>query len=162
MGVFNFEYESSSSIAPSRLFKALVIDADNVIPKVVPNAIQSTEIVEGDGTGVGTIKKITFGPGSPVKNVTHKVEALDREKFIYSYSVIEGDALSDKYEKITYETKLVASENGGCVIKGESKYVTKGEKEVNEEDVKANKDKAAWLLKAVEAYLLANPDAYSH
>lgn len=99
--------------------------------------------------------------GSPYKKVTHKVEALDKQNFIYSYSVIEGDAFSDKYEKITYHTKLEASDNGGSVIKGQSKYVTKGDAQVNEDDVKANKDKASWLLKAVETYLLANPHVYS-
>ncbi|XP_054807632.1 major strawberry allergen Fra a 1.06-like [Prosopis cineraria] len=162
MGVFTFEHETTSAISPAKLFQALILDADNLIPKVVPQAIASSEILQGDG-GAGTIKKITFGPGSPYKNVTHKVEAVDKESFVYSYSVIEGDALADKYEKITYETKLEASDNGGCVIKGSSKYVTKGDDsiQVDEADVKANRDKASGLLKAVEAYLLANPGLYN-
>ncbi|KAI9123129.1 hypothetical protein K1719_006018 [Acacia pycnantha] len=162
MGVFTFEYENSSCIAPGKLFQALILEADNLIPKVVPHAIQSTEILQGDG-GAGTIRKINFGPGSPYKNATHKVEAVDKEKLVYRYSVIEGDALSDKYEKITYETRLEASDNGGSVIKGTIKYVTKGDNnKVDEQEVKANKDKASGLLKAVEAYLLANPELYNN
>ncbi|KAI4334911.1 hypothetical protein L6164_013613 [Bauhinia variegata] len=159
MGVFTFSYESTSSIPPARLFKALVLDADNLIPKVAPQAIESTQIVEGDG-GAGTIKKVTFGQGSPYKNVTHKVEALDKENLILSYSVIESDAFKDKLEKITYEIKLVAS-GAGTVIKSVSHYYTKGDFEIKEEDANANKEKAGGLLKAVEAYLLANPDAYN-
>jgi len=61
MGVFNFEDETTSIVAPARLYKALVTDSDNLIPKVI-DAIQSIEIVEGNG-GAGTIKKLTFVEG---------------------------------------------------------------------------------------------------
>jgi hypothetical protein len=62
MGVFTYESENTSVIPPARLFKAFVLDADNLIPKVAPQSIKSTETLEGDG-GPGTIKKITFGEG---------------------------------------------------------------------------------------------------
>ena len=62
MGVFTYETEFTSVIAPPRLFKALVLDADNLVPKIAPQAVKSAEIVEGDG-GVGTIKKTSFGEG---------------------------------------------------------------------------------------------------
>ena len=63
MGVFTYEIETTSVIPPPKLFKAFVLDADNVIPKVAPQAIKSSEIIEGNG-GPGTIKKITFGEGN--------------------------------------------------------------------------------------------------
>ena len=63
MGVFTYETETTSIIAPAKLFKAFVLDGDNLIPKVAPHAIKSAEIIEGNG-GPGTIKKITFGEGS--------------------------------------------------------------------------------------------------
>ena len=62
MGVFTYESEVTSPIPPARLYKAFVLDADNLIPKVAPHAIKSAEIIEGNG-GPGTIKKITFGEG---------------------------------------------------------------------------------------------------
>ncbi|KAK9992167.1 hypothetical protein SO802_027152 [Lithocarpus litseifolius] len=62
MGVFTYETETTSIIAPAKLFKAFVLDGDNLIPKVAPHAIKSVEIIEGNG-GPGTIKKITFGEG---------------------------------------------------------------------------------------------------
>lgn len=160
MGVFTYENESSSSIAPARLFKALILDADNLIPKIVPQAIKCTEILEGNG-GPGTIKKITFGEGSNYKYVKHQIDAVDGDNFSYSYTVIEGDALGDVVEKISYETKLVASADGGCVVKSSSKYYTKGEHEIKEEHVKEGKHKASLLFKAIEAYLAANPHAYN-
>lgn len=62
MGVFKYESEFTSVIPPARLFKAFVLDADNLIPKIAPQAVKCTEVLEGDG-GPGTIKKITFGEG---------------------------------------------------------------------------------------------------
>lgn len=61
MGVFNFEDETTSIVAPATLYKALVTDADTLTPKVI-DAIKSIDIVEGNG-GAGTIKKLTFVEG---------------------------------------------------------------------------------------------------
>ena len=62
MGVITYESEVTSPIPPARLFKAFVLDADNLIPKISPHTIKSTEIIEGNG-GAGTIKKVTFHEG---------------------------------------------------------------------------------------------------
>ena len=91
----------------------------------------------------------------------HKVESIDEENFVYCYSMIEGDALSDKLEKISYVTKLVASADGGSIIKSTSTYHTVGDLEIKEEHVKAGKEKASGLFKLVEGYLHANPQAYN-
>ncbi|GMY27834.1 stress and pathogenesis-related protein [Fagus crenata] len=160
MGVFTYESENTSVIPPARLFKAFVLDADNLIPKVAPQSIKSTETLEGDG-GPGTIKKITFGEGSQFKYVKHRIDEVDHANFSYGYSVIEGDVVSGIIEKISYEIKIVASPDGGSLLKSTSKYHTKGNHEIKEEEVKAGKEKAAGLFKAVEAYLLAHPDAYN-
>ncbi|KAG6668039.1 hypothetical protein I3843_01G134500 [Carya illinoinensis] len=160
MGVFTYETESTSVIPPAKLFKAFILDADNLIPKVVPQAIQASEIIEGNG-GPGTIKKITFGEGSQFKYVKHKIDEVDHTNFTYGYSIIEGDALSNIIEKISYEIKIVASPDGGSILKSISHYHTIGDHEIKEEQVKAGKEKAAGLFKAVEGYLLAHPDAYN-
>ncbi|KAL5541898.1 hypothetical protein UlMin_009610 [Ulmus minor] len=160
MGVFTYETEFTSTVAPARLFKAFILDADNLIPKIAPQAVKSAEILEGDG-GAGTIKKITFGEGSQYNYVKHKIESIDKENFTYNYTLIEGDALSDKIEKISYETKLVASPDGGSIIKSTSHYHTIGDVEIKNEHVKEGKEKAAGLFKLIEGYLHANPDAYN-
>ncbi|KAK1591332.1 hypothetical protein Q3G72_027508 [Acer saccharum] len=99
---------------------------------------------------------------SQFKYVKHKVEAVDKDNLSYSYSVIEGDALmNNALEKIVYETKVSPSPSGvGSICKSTSKYYTIGEFEIKEEQIKAGKDKSSALYKAIEAYLLANPDAY--
>ncbi|XP_068326731.1 major allergen Pru ar 1-like [Pyrus communis] len=160
MGVFTYETEFTSVIPAPRLFKAFILDGDNLIPKIAPQAIKCTEIIEGDG-GVGTIKKVTFGEGSQYGYVKQRINGIDKDNFTYSYSMIEGDTLSDKLEKITYETKLIASPNGGSVIKTTSHYHAKGDVEIKEEHIKAGKEKASGLFKLLEAYLVANPDAYN-
>ncbi|XP_030528175.1 major allergen Pru av 1-like [Rhodamnia argentea] len=159
MGVVTYDSEITSSIPPAKMFKAAVLDADNIIPKVLPQAIRSIEVLEGDG-GPGTIKLINFGEGSQYKTVKHKVETLDKENFAYCYSIIEGDPLGTTFEKISYDVKITASPDGGSVCKSTSKYYTIGEVDLPEGKIKAGKEKASAMFKAIEAYLVANPDAY--
>ncbi|KAJ4722086.1 Major allergen d 1 [Melia azedarach] len=159
MGVFTYELEVVTRIPPSRMFQALVLDGDNLIPKIVPETIKNVELIEGNG-GPGSIKKITFGRGNQFNYVKHKVETLDKENLTYSYSVIEGDALMNTLEKITYETKISPSPDGGSICKSISKYHTIGGFEIKEEQIKAGKEKSSGFFKAIEAYLLENPDAY--
>lgn len=61
MGVFTVSEENTSAVAPAKLYKALVVDGDTLIPKVV-EAIQSIEILEGTGAP-GTIKKLSYVEG---------------------------------------------------------------------------------------------------
>uniref|UniRef100_A0A2N9EZS2 Bet v I/Major latex protein domain-containing protein n=1 Tax=Fagus sylvatica TaxID=28930 RepID=A0A2N9EZS2_FAGSY len=139
MGVFTYEAETTTVITPARLFKAFVLDADNLIPKVAPQAIKSSQF----------------------NYVKHRIDEIDNANFTYAYTLIEGDAISETLEKISYEIKLVASPDGGSILKSTSKYHTKGDHEIKEDQIKAGKEKAGGLFKAVEAYLLANPDAYN-
>ncbi|MBA0827823.1 hypothetical protein Goarm_012569, partial [Gossypium armourianum] len=157
MGVFTYESEIVTAIPPAKLFKACILDGDTLIPQILPQAFKSVEYIEGNGEA-GSIKKVTFGEGSQFKYMKQKVEAVDKDKFVYIYSVIEGDALMDKLEKITYETQLETSPDGGSVCKTTSKYYTIGEFELKEEGIKAGKEKALGMFKAIEAYLLANPN----
>jgi hypothetical protein len=64
MGVFTYENEVTSPLPPSKLFKAFVLDADNLVPKIYKHGINdlNVEILEGHG-GPGTIKKFTFQEG---------------------------------------------------------------------------------------------------
>jgi len=62
MAVFTFEDQTTSPVPPATLYKALVKDADDIVPKAV-DSFKSVEIVEGNG-GPGTIKKISFLEGT--------------------------------------------------------------------------------------------------
>lgn len=62
MGVQKSEVEVTSTVPAGKLYKALCLDIDSLLPQVLPGAIKSSEIVEGDG-GVGTIKLVHLGDG---------------------------------------------------------------------------------------------------
>jgi hypothetical protein len=156
MAPITYDLEITSSLPPAKLFKAFILEGDTLIPKVIPQAIKSVETLKGDG-GPGTIKLTTFGEGSTHKCVKHRIDSIDKVNFTYSYSIIEGDAL-DGFESISYQTKIVASPHGGSIFKTRSIYVPKADNKVTEEEIKAGKEKASVIFKAVEAYLLANPD----
>ncbi|KAB1213908.1 Major pollen allergen Bet v 1-M/N [Morella rubra] len=163
MGCFTYEIDTTSAIPPAKLFKAFVLDADNLIPKVAPQAIKACETVEGNG-GPGTIKKITFGEiwhirSSQFKYVKHRIDEVDHANFSYGYSVIEGDALSDTLKKISYEIKIVASPDGGSVLKNTSKYHTKGDSRSRRSRlrlVKKRPQDSSRLLRATSWHTLKN------
>ncbi|KAL9314881.1 hypothetical protein ACSQ67_020333 [Phaseolus vulgaris] len=62
MGALTFTEEFTSSVQPGRLFKALILDAPNLIPKLMPDAIKNVQLVEGNG-GPGSIQEITIAEG---------------------------------------------------------------------------------------------------
>ncbi|XP_027121032.1 major allergen Pru ar 1-like [Coffea arabica] len=160
MGAVTFTEEFTSTIPASRLFKALILDSDNLIPKIAPQAVKNVELIEGDG-GPGSIKKMNFGEGSQFKYVKHRIDAVDKENLTYAYTLIDGDALMDKLDSISYEMKFEPSPDGGCKGKNVSTYHTKPGVEIKEEEIKDGKEKAAGVFKLVEGYLLANPEAYA-
>ncbi|KAH6816096.1 hypothetical protein C2S53_015247 [Perilla frutescens var. hirtella] len=158
MGAITYDIEIPSSIPAAKMYKAVVLDADTLIPKIMPQAIKNVEILEGDG-GVGTVKLIHFGEGSQYKSVKHRVDAIDTENLTHTYSIVEGDALMGVVESITYHIKIVPTEDGGCICKNRSIYNTKADAEISQEKIKEGKEKAMAMFKAIEAYLHANPDA---
>lgn len=93
-----------------------------------------------------------------------KTEAVDKDNLAVSFSLIEGDGLSDMLEKITYHNKFVAAPGGGTIIKSVREYYTKGDVDdgmINEGKVKERKDRNFQTFMLVEKYLLENPDAYN-
>ncbi|GMN63413.1 hypothetical protein TIFTF001_032496 [Ficus carica] len=101
---------------------------------------------------------------SQLRSAKIRVDELDEEKCVYNHSLIEGDALMDKLEYIYYDVKFEPTPEGGSKNKVISKFHTKDGVELNDdvkEELKARKDRALVIYKAVEAYLVQNPDAYA-
>lgn len=86
-----------------------------------------------------------------------KIEAIDKDNFVYDYSLFENKAWPETLERIIYKTKLSSSGNGGSVRKVTIDHVTKGDAKLTEEELKVGRERGQALFKAVEAYLLANP-----
>ncbi|CAN1247477.1 Major allergen Pyr c 1 [Linum perenne] len=154
MGVITSETEISTRVPATRLFKTFVVDGDTIIPKIAPHAFKSFEILHGNG-GPGTIKKIQFGEGGLY--LKEKVEEINKDKMTYKYSVIEGDILPDLFDKITNEVKFL-EDGSGSIIKTSRTYYTKDDIVVKGELIKDGDDKVFCLFKAIEAYLLENPE----
>jgi hypothetical protein len=93
--------------------------------------------------------------------VKHRIDAIDKENLVYNYAVIEGDAKPEILELISHEVKIEPSTEGGCKIKNVSKYYPKKGVVIKEEDLKDAKEEALVILKVVDAYLVANPQAYA-
>ncbi|KAM5568876.1 major allergen Pru ar 1-like [Rosa sericea] len=161
MGVTTYTDEYTSPIPPCRLFKALVLEADILVPKLMPEALKSIDTIQGDGRA-GSIKQINFAEGSQIISVRNRVDEVDDENYVYNYTLIDGDiSVMEKLEFISYEVKFEATPEGGSKNKMVSKYHTKGDIVLNEEDIKAGREKALGMYKVVEAYLLQNPDVYN-
>ncbi|CAN0855628.1 Major allergen Pru ar 1 [Linum grandiflorum] len=159
MGVHTYSEDSVSAVAPSRLYKALIGDSQNLIPKLLPQLVKSIALLEGDG-GVGSIRLIAFQDGLPMKNVKTRIDAMDDEKMSYTYSLVEGDQLNEKIESISYEVEFAPGPEGGSIGKMKANYVTKGDEPPTEEEIKIGKQTSMSMYKVVEEYLQQNPDAY--
>ena len=88
----------------------------------------------------------------------HKIDAIDEANFVYNYSVIWGDGLPDAAEKISFESKLAAGPDGGSIAKLTVHFHLKGDAKPTEAELKEGKEKGDGLFKAVEGYVLANPN----
>lgn len=62
MGIVTNQTEIPSAIPAPKLFNVFLLDAHNTFPKILPQAIKSIEIIEGNG-GPGSLKKTTFAEG---------------------------------------------------------------------------------------------------
>ncbi|XP_050210875.1 major allergen Pru av 1-like [Mercurialis annua] len=155
MAVVTFEKETTTSLSQDKVFKVFILQSDSIIPKIMPQV--KIEFVEGNG-GPGSIKKTTFGQGNDAKYIKSEIEATDKDNFTHCYTIFEGEPWQEGLDKTSFEVKVSASSDGGSIIKSTSKYYPKPGCEINEERIKIGADKAFDMFKAIEAYVLANPD----
>ncbi|KAL3321621.1 hypothetical protein AABB24_039301 [Solanum stoloniferum] len=157
MGITKYTQDIVAQVDANRIFKALVLDADNIIPKLMSQAVKNIETIEDHD---GSIKKMNFVEGYPIKYLKHKIHFIDNNNMVIKYSLIEGEVLGENLGHISYYVRFEECENGGCICKTISEYHTNGNCIVKEEEIKEDRDKAIELFKLVEAYLLANPFGY--
>lgn len=88
--------------------------------------------------------------------MTLRTDALDKKAFTIDYSVIDGDILLGIIDVIETHLVIVPTADGGSTAKTATKFHTKGDAVVPEENIKYADEQNALLFKAVEAYLIAN------
>lgn len=62
MVVSTFTHDYKSPIAPSRMFKALITDSSNLLPKLLPQFIKDINLIQGNGEA-GSIEQVNFADG---------------------------------------------------------------------------------------------------
>ncbi|EHA8590149.1 major pollen allergen Aln g 1-like [Cocos nucifera] len=153
---------SSSTVALERLWKAGILDTDKLIPQIVPQFISSIEVLEGDG-GAGTVRKYTFTEAAkmPVNFLKERVEVSDGENKIFKYSIIGGGLIGLRLKLCSYELKFELGSDGSSVGKLTARYETLDDTDLSEEEKGMLMEGPLGIMKAVEGFLLANPDAYT-
>ncbi|KAG9459519.1 hypothetical protein H6P81_004027 [Aristolochia fimbriata] len=159
MVVKGFSQEFLSPISASRMFKAGIVDAHVLVPKLIPGVVTGTTILQGDG-GVGSVKRTDFTHVIPFSYVTDRVEEQDEEKFVYRYTMLEGGFLGKKYDAANYQVRFEPTSDGGSICKMTGQYNALDDSSFTEEDIEIGKQGLMGMYKAVEAYLQQNPDAY--
>ncbi|XP_039158374.1 pathogenesis-related protein STH-2-like [Eucalyptus grandis] len=123
--IISYTHEFATPIAPSGIFKALVLNSYNLMPNIVPQGIKNNEFIRGDGS-IGRIKLTNFAKvdnsGSHLKYLKHKIDAIDPKNHVCKYTLIEADTVFDKIKSVAYEVKFEASSDDGCVYKMTNEY----------------------------------------
>ncbi|KAJ0976352.1 hypothetical protein J5N97_018317 [Dioscorea zingiberensis] len=138
------------------------MNVHKVAPVVIPEMVTGGELLNGDGD-VGTIKHLKFTNALPYSYHKERVDKLDKENYESVCTLIEGGDLG---------TKVWA----GCIVLMKSftphyrwrlhLQDVQNEYTINpgvnvDEYVNEDKEQAIGLFKALEAYLLANPNLYA-
>ncbi|XP_058076552.1 pathogenesis-related protein 1-like [Magnolia sinica] len=160
MGVTSFSFELVCSVTPARMFKASVLDLHNLAPKIMPQVVSGAGLIEGDG-GVGSVKQFKFTDAVPFSHVNERIDALDKEKLEYKYTVTEGGDVGTKLISAVYHVKFVPAGNGECLIKATAEFTPVSGVQYTDEEANIQKEGVMGMFQAVEAHLLENPDAYA-
>lgn len=90
-----------------------------------------------------------------------RVDAVDDENRMFKYSVIEGGLIGKKVKSTSFELKFEARADGGSICKLNGEYETIEDILPTEAEAKEMMGSMVAMFKAVEGYLVANPDAYA-
>ncbi|XP_074576937.1 pathogenesis-related protein B-like [Curcuma longa] len=153
--------EVAFNVSAAKLWKGAVVEPHILYPKLLPDFFSKAERI---GEGVGAITVFYFAPAAnlpPGSLNKNKIEVLDEATFTFKNSTVEGGLLGVLVSSLTYESVFVPTGADSCVAKIKFEYETIGDKDLGEEELKATRDGSIGVLKAVEGYLLANPDVYA-
>ncbi|GFP86570.1 abscisic acid receptor pyl6 [Phtheirospermum japonicum] len=89
-------------------------------PQAYKNFLKSCRVVVGDGE-VGTLREVRVVSGLPAASSTERLEILDDERHVMSFSVVGGDHRLRNYRSVT--TLHAAAAGGGGTVVVESYLV---------------------------------------
>ena len=97
--------------APVSTVWSVVRRFDN--PQAYKHFLKSCHLIDGDGVNVGTLREVHVISGLPAVSSKERLEILDDESHVISFSVVGGDHRLRNYRSVT---TLDANENGTVVI----------------------------------------------
>uniref|UniRef100_A0A2N9GFG8 Abscisic acid receptor PYL2 n=1 Tax=Fagus sylvatica TaxID=28930 RepID=A0A2N9GFG8_FAGSY len=106
--------------APASITWPFVRDFGN--PQKYKHFIKSCTMVVGDGE-VGSIRDVTVISGLPASTSTERLEVLDDEKLVLSFSVVGGDHRLHNYRSVTSVNEIINKEGKVYTIVLESYIV---------------------------------------
>ncbi|XP_073155456.1 abscisic acid receptor PYL12-like [Henckelia pumila] len=97
--------------APVSAVWSVVRRFDN--PQAYKHFVKSCHVILGDG-GVGTLRQIRVISGLPAASSVERLEILDDERHVISFSMVGGDHRLANYRSVT--TVSEAADGGGTVV----------------------------------------------
>ncbi|XP_050368174.1 phytohormone-binding protein-like [Argentina anserina] len=102
--------ETKVGVGIEALWKALSKDLRFLAPKIAPNLIKNVELIEGDGTSIGTVLLFSFD--SDVLKMIYqkeKIVELDESVHRFGLQVVEGGHLNHGFSsyKISYQLAAI-------------------------------------------------------
>lgn len=87
-------------------------------PQIYKHFIKSCQVISGDGERVGTVREVHVVSGLPAESSTERLEILDDERHVMSFSMVGGDHRLMNYRSVTtlHETELSGDGNRTVVV----------------------------------------------
>ncbi|XP_022993159.1 abscisic acid receptor PYL4-like [Cucurbita maxima] len=98
--------------APVAVVWSLVRRFDS--PQTYKQFLKSCRIIEGDGETVGTVREVHVVSGLPALSSKERLEIIDHEKHVLSFSIVGGDHRLKNYRSVT--SLHVSAGGGGTVV----------------------------------------------
>ncbi|KAE9610850.1 putative polyketide cyclase/dehydrase, START-like domain-containing protein [Lupinus albus] len=99
--------------APVSTVWSVVRRFDN--PQSYKSFVKSCHVIGGDGN-VGTLREVHIISGLPAARSTERLEILDEERHVLSFSVVGGDHKLDHYRSVTTLHPAGDGEDGTVVV----------------------------------------------
>ncbi|KAK4746939.1 hypothetical protein SAY87_025976 [Trapa incisa] len=83
-------------------------------PHAYKNFLKSCNIIDGDGQ-VGTLREVRLITGLPAESSTERLEILDDERHVMSFSIVGGNHRLSNYRSVTTLHPSPSASGGGTV-----------------------------------------------
>ncbi|KAK6913727.1 Bet v I/Major latex protein [Dillenia turbinata] len=135
MGVTPFSNNLHAKFLLQGFSKLLILDSNNLLPKLLPQVIKSVDGIQGGGSS-GTIEQVNITQDVQFKHVKHRNVEIDQENLVRKWSMIEGVI----HWATSLNALLMRSNLRQAVkfveVQYVSKCLSKGEYEIKEEEIK--------------------------